>query len=207
MFSNTCSLALIFCLLFISCQNSNPIQINNDKGLVIERYTLTKHKQTDLKHGLYERFDDQGKLLEQSNYKLGKLNGIRKLFEQGILESEETRVEDLFDGPYKAFHPNGQIRMEATYVKDVMTGDVRVFYPSGKLKEIVRFTDNVENGPFSEYYENGKLKAEGLYKQLDGAVEDGELKLYDTTGSLIRIMNCELGNCITKWAKDTISLH
>lgn len=206
MFSNSRSLIFILFLLS-SCHQLQNVENKNEKGVVIERYNLAKDKDGDKKNGLYERFNEQGQLAEQSTYKMGKLDGIRKLYENGVLESEETRVEDQFHGPYKAYHPNGQLRMEATYVHDVMTGDVKVYYPSGKLKEIVRFADNVEDGPFSEFYENGKLKAEGHYKQLDGAVEDGELKLYDTTGILIRKMNCELGKCITTWAKDTISLH
>lgn len=207
MLSISCSLPLICIILFVSCQDKKIIENKNDKGQVIERHQIVKSKEGDKKHGVYERFDEQGKLIEQSNYTMGKLNGIRKLYNQGILESEESRSDDQYHGPYKEYHSNGNLRMEAVYVHDVMAGDVKVYYPSGKLKEIVRFVDNVENGPFIEYYENGKLKAEGQYKQLDGAVEDGELKLYDTTGILIRIMNCELGKCSTKWAKDTTLLR
>jgi antitoxin component YwqK of YwqJK toxin-antitoxin module len=182
------------------------VEKKSPEGLLIERYAVINVKGQEVKHGKYERFDEQGKLAEQSTYDHGKLNGIRNLYQSGILESEETRVNDQFNGPYKAYHPNGKLKMEANYIKDVITGNVKVYYPSGTLKEIVRFADNVEDGPFTEYFENGKIKAEGTYKQSDGAVEDGELKLYDTTGMMIRIMNCELGKCTTKWVKDSIQL-
>jgi antitoxin component YwqK of YwqJK toxin-antitoxin module len=207
MFLRTTFLLFLYSLVLSSCQQTKIIEKKNDNGILMERYSIIKEKDIEIKHGLYERFDEQGRIAEQSNYKSGKLEGIRKLYEQGILESEETRVADQFHGPYKGYFPNGQLRMEANYEKDIILGDVKVYYPTGKLKEIVRFADNVETGPFIEYYENGNLKAEGNYKQSDGPVEDGELKLYDSTGTLIRIMDCELGKCITKWTKDTTSLH
>ena len=207
MFLRSSLLLFTLLLLLSSCQQAKIIERKNEKGIVVERYSIIEDKEGEKKHGLYERFDNEGKIAEQSNYKTGKLEGLRKLYEQGILESEETRVSDQFHGPYKGYFPNGQLRMEANYEKDIISGDVKVYYPSGKLKEIVRFADNVETGPFIEYYENGNLKAEGNYKQSDGPVEDGELKLYDTTGNLIRIMDCELGKCTTKWTKDTTSLR
>jgi len=48
-----------------------------------------------------------------------------------------------------------------------------------------------------EYHPNGSLKAEGQY--LNGDFEQGELKLYDETGRLVRIMDCEQGVCRTRW--------
>ncbi|MBL7820248.1 MAG: toxin-antitoxin system YwqK family antitoxin [Saprospiraceae bacterium] len=193
--------------LYVSCNQLKTAENKNADGKVFEKYTYTIKDGKELKEGGYEKYDDQGMLIETSFYKNGKLNGIRKLYKNGILESEETRLEDKYEGPFKAYHPNGKLQIEANYINDIMTGDVKVYYPSGQLKEIVRFADNVEDGPFVEYYENGKLKAEGNYKQSDGAVEDGELKLYDTTGTLIKIMNCELGKCSTKWAKDTTAVQ
>jgi antitoxin component YwqK of YwqJK toxin-antitoxin module len=69
--------------------------------------------------------------------------------------------------------------------------------------EKVMLKDNVENGPFSEYYENGTLKTEGTYTpNEDGdGLEDGELKEYDENGQLIRIADCKLGMCLTRWKK------
>lgn len=196
-------LSVVFCMAWISCNRIQTIERKNDQGQLLEKYSVIHGKDGEVKHGSYERYNEKGQLAEKSEYKLGKLDGIRQLYENGILESEETRVSDQYHGPYKAYYPNGKLRMEANYVNDVMTGDVKSYYPNGMLKEIVKFANNEENGPFTEYFENGKLKAEGQYKQLDGPVEDGELKLYDTTGTLIRVMNCVLGKCNTKWAKDT----
>jgi len=200
-------LIVLLLLPAFSCNQLKTAEIKNADGKLIERYSYVIQDGKELKEGNYEKYDEQAKLIEAAVYSKGKLNGIRKLYKDGILESEETRVNDAYEGPFKAYHPNGKLQIEANYKQDIMTGDVKAYYPNGQLKEIVRFADNVEDGPFVEYYENGKLKAEGNYKQSDGAVEDGELKLYDTTGTLIKIMNCELGKCFTKWAKDTTAVQ
>ncbi len=178
-----------------------------ENGKVKEHFSVIKTKEGDLRHGQYIRYDMDGRLEEESFYEKGMLEGSRKLYMNGVLQSEEIRVKDHYQGPFKAFFPDGTLQLEANYVDDVMTGPVRVYYPSGRLKEIVTFAENVENGPFSEYYENGKLKAEGNYKQQEGPVEDGVLKLYDSTGVLIRIMNCDMGKCSTTWKKDTSTLN
>lgn len=200
-------LFIVTSFFLISCNQLKTAELKSADGKLIEKYSYKLIDGKQIKEGIHEKFDEQGQLLESAVYSNGKLNGIRKLFKNGILESEETHVDDKYEGPFKAYHPNGKLQIEANYINDIMTGDVKVYYPSGQLKEIVRFADNVEDGPFVEYHENGKLKAEGNYKQSDGAVEDGELKLYDTTGTLIKIMNCELGKCFTKWAKDTTAVQ
>lgn len=198
---------LFFVVLVISCKKTRQVELRHSNGQVSEQFQLKTINGQDLKDGPCKKFDENGKIIEESNYVNGKLNGIRKLFLNGILQSEENRVDDKYEGPYKAFFPNGQLQLEALYSNDIMSGDVKVYYISGQLKEVVRFADNVEDGPFIEYYENGKLKAEGNYKPSDGPVENGELKLYDTTGTLIKIMNCNLGKCSTIWKKDSISLQ
>lgn len=189
------------CFFFIfSCQSGpRKEELKSDAGIVLERFTVYAGTQESKENLFYEKFDDQGRPLETIEYKEGKMNGQRKIFDGGVLNSVETRKNDLFDGPYVSYFPNGNKQMEGTYKKDVLSGDVSVYYQSGAIKEIVKFQDNVENGPFKEFYENGKIKAEGNYIYKDGAVEHGLLSLYDSTGMLIRKMDCKEGICQTIW--------
>ncbi len=202
-----CAFLLVLTALLLACTKPAVLETKHENGKIKERYGVITSDGVELRHGKYERFDMEGRLEEESWYEKGKLEGIRKLYMNGILQSEETRKLDRYHGPFKAYFPDGKVQLEANYVDDVMVGTVKVFYPGGGLKELVTFADNVENGPFIEYYENGKLKAEGSYKQLDGPVEDGELKLYDSTGLLLRKMNCEMGKCTTTWQRDTSTIH
>ena len=180
--------------LILSNCSGELVQQKNDQGQVIEEYTVNKD---GLKDGIYKAYDDQGNLMEESQYKDGVLHGERKIFDKGVLYSIETRVKDEYEGPYKSYYENGQINMEGDYSDGAMNGPWKRYYPSGQLMEIVELVNNNENGPFVEYYENGNLKAEGNYK--DGDNEHGLLKLYSEDGQLVKKMDCKEGICRTIW--------
>jgi antitoxin component YwqK of YwqJK toxin-antitoxin module len=193
-------IVIISCFIMLQCDRGPKVEeVKSEAGTVIERFTVYSGTMADKKNMRYEKFDEDGIAMESIEYKEGKMNGVRKIFDKGVLYSTETRKNDLFDGPYISFYQNGQKQMEGTYTQDVLAGDVKVYYPSGALKEIVRFENNVETGPFKEFYENGKIKAEGNYIYKDGAVEHGLLSLFDSTGTLIKKMDCKEGICQTIW--------
>lgn len=185
-------------LLIFACKSDNKvIEVKNSKGIVVER--ITPSGDTSLgKNGLYEKFDDNGKPIEAVHYVNGKLDGEKRIYDQGVLYSIENLKNDLYEGPYKVYYPNGQLQIETQYINNEISGELRGYFQSGKLKEIVTMKANVEDGPFVEYYENGNKKAEGNYKSVENiAREDGLLILYDSTGTLLRKMNCVDGICNT----------
>ncbi len=190
----------LFILIALSCNRVKVIEIKNDQGVLIERITTNLRDTGRLKDGFYEKFDELGRLLESANYKDGKLDGERKIYEKGLLYSLENYKMDLFDGPYKVFYPNGQLQLECQYINNEMSGTLKAYYPGGQLKEIVQMNGSQEKGPFEEYYENGKIKAQGSYK--NGPNEDGLLNLYDSLGTLIKKMNCKEGICSTIWSTE-----
>ena len=155
-----------------------------------------------LKHGFYKRYSQGGVLLEEANYAEGKLDGERILYNaKGEKEVSELYNNDVLNGPFKEFHPNGKIKFLGTYTDNVLGGTVNVFYPSGKVKEEVLFENNVEDGAFKEFHENGKLKWEGSYRNGDN--EFGLLKEYNEEGELIRKMMCDdRAICTTTWTID-----
>ena len=206
--SSAASPVILLCVLILAIGCSSPTAEQTtffESGKVHEKYQILKINQDTVRHGNYLRYDENGKVAEECTYVHGKINGVRKLYTDGLLVSTETRLNDQYHGPFIANHPNGKVQLEANYTQDEMSGIVKVYYLSGVLKEIVNFDKNVESGPFKEFYENGNVKAEGEYKQQDGPVEHGELKLYDTSGVLIRIMQCDYGKCNTTWKKDTLT--
>ncbi|MEN0005817.1 MAG: toxin-antitoxin system YwqK family antitoxin [Bacteroidota bacterium] len=153
------------------------------------------------KQGLYQKFSEQGLLMETAYYERDTLNGPRVVFSiKGDTQIVEHYNMGIFDGAYELFYENGQLELKGQYTANAMAGEWRRYYDNGQLSEIVQFRDNEENGPFIEYYENGNLKAEGSY--LNGDNEHGELKLYDEEGKLVRIMNCNQGVCRTQWAAE-----
>jgi antitoxin component YwqK of YwqJK toxin-antitoxin module len=112
----------------------------------------------------------------------------------------ETYQEDLFEGPYKSFYPNGQLKLACVYKNNNIEGKWLQYYESGQLKEEVLFEGNTENGPFKEYHPNGQLSVEGSYKEGDN--EHGPLKFYDEQGQHYKTMECDMGICRTVWSQE-----
>lgn len=171
------------------------VEVADDYG---NQEIYTRRKANYAKEGLYTRKSPVGNVIEEAFYLNDTLDGRRVLYyEQGDTQQVEHYQSGLYVGPYREYYPSGQLRQEGQYENNQMAGSWKQYYENGQLKEIVHFENNQENGAFVEYYENGALKAEGQYQ--NGAYEQGELKLYDETGKLIKIMDCEQGVCRTRW--------
>jgi antitoxin component YwqK of YwqJK toxin-antitoxin module len=82
-----------------------------------------------------------------------------------------------------------------------MSGEWLSYHENGSLKERVLFENGIENGAFTEFHPNGKLATEGTYHE---SREHGILKMYDSTGTLFRQMECINGACKTIWLADTL---
>ena len=186
-------------LLLSGCKPKLEQVENIDSYGYTERYQRSKGDFA--KEGLYQKFDEQGRLIEEAAYQNDTLHGLRVLyFEKGDTQIVETYRGGLFHGAYRSYYESGGLNLQGQYQGNEMTGDWQRYYENGQLMERVRFEDNAENGPFVEYYENGKLKAEGTY--LNGDNEHGLLKLYDEQGQLKRKMNCTNGICRTIWKRE-----
>lgn len=184
--------------LIWACNNAETITNELPSGMK-EVYQVDENGS---KNGAYKLYYTDGVLFEESNYYEGKLKGLRKLYyPSGKKEIEEQYKNDTIIGTYKMFHQNGQLKLVGDYEKGVMKGIWKSYYENGILKEEVSFKENLENGPFTEYYETGKIKAKGQYAA--GENEQGTLFLYDSTGQVERVMDCDTGICRTKWTPDS----
>ncbi len=182
-----------------ACKESDieTISMQNVYGQT-ERYQ--RRKKDFAKEGLYQRFHQDGHLVEEAEYSNDTLHGARKFyFPNGQVERIDRFKHGVMHGVFQQFYEDGQIYLEQEFVDGVMTGRSTAWYQNGQKKEMVTIRNNEENGPFTEWYENGKLKAEGNY--LDGDNEHGTLKLYDTLGQLERILECQRGACNTTWER------
>ena len=94
--------------------------------------------------------------------------------------------------------------------ESVLNGVIERFYENGQLMEKITIIDNKFDGAFEEYYENGKLKAKGSYieDRFDEPAEVGIIETYDSTGTLLRKLDCTFdeekgfSTCKTIWAKE-----
>ncbi|MCB0532921.1 MAG: toxin-antitoxin system YwqK family antitoxin [Lewinellaceae bacterium] len=191
-------LLILYVLPWLGCQSDvETIEVRNEYGQ-LERFE--RRKKDFAKEGLYQRYHEDGYLLEEAHYANDSLQGERKFFfPNGKTERIEHHQHGVFHGKYQQFYETGQIQLEQEFKNGVLEGIGTAWYPNGQMKEKVTFSNNEENGAFEEWYENGKLKATGNY--LDGDNEDGTLKLYDTLGQLERILECQRGACRTTWER------
>jgi antitoxin component YwqK of YwqJK toxin-antitoxin module len=188
--------------LFAACKNDTEMVVDhNDRG---QKTEFERRKKDSARHGEFKRWFVSGKIAETAFYQNDTLEGERKLyFESGLLERLENYKKGVIDGKYQAFRESGALEIEQTYSNGALNGWSYKYHPNGVLEEKVMLIDNEENGPFTEYYETGVLKAEGMYIYKDDqALEQGELKEYDSTGVLIRIADCQEGRCYTRWKKE-----
>lgn len=195
--------AAILLLSHSFCKPKNAVETIEtlDAEGRLERYQ--RRTSDSAKEGLYQKFRPDKTLLEESHYRNDTLEGERKYFyPNGKVESVEQYKRGVIEGKFQKFYENGALRVEQTYVNGALNGESIGFYPNGVVSERVTLRNNEEDGPFTEYYENGKIKAEGTYiPGDDGPLENGELKEYDESGTLVRIAECVSGTCTTKWKK------
>ncbi len=159
---------------------------------------IQRRKDNKQRQGLFARISPEGKLVEEAYYEADSLEGLRVMYyTSGDSQIVETYQRGRFEGPYREYHENGKLLQVGQYINNSMEGVWKTYYPDGQLSEEVTFHNSEENGPFKQYYPNGKLKTAGTFKE--GDFEDGELKLYDESGTHIRTMNCQMGKCKTIW--------
>lgn len=194
-------LPFLLLLFLAACSNVETVENTDENGI---RIRYERRKNDFAKEGMYQRYNPEGKLVEEAHYANDSLHGERKLFfPNGNLDVLETYRHGVFHGAYRKYYDNGKLQLEQTYDNGAMQGFSLGYHENGTLKEKVTMVNNEENGPFTEYFENGKIMAEGSYKPYDGeALEEGELKEYNENGELIRVADCERGVCLTKWKKE-----
>ena len=196
----TKSIFAILCLLsLVACDNRELITVKSESGDVVLQYQVKKN--TDIKDGFEDKFDQDGNIEIRSSYKEGKLDGARVFFfPKGDTMILENYANDRFHGEYLTYFEKRGLRQKGNYLDGEMVGEWLRYYENGQLSETVMFSNNAENGEFQEYYKNGKIKAKGNYK--DGDNEHGPLILYDENGEIERKMDCVMGNCSTTWRKE-----
>lgn len=114
--------------------------------------------QFGIKNGVSILFNFDGYPLEISNYKNGKLSGIRFYFyEDHSLRTIIHFENDLYHGTFEAFNPNGSISVKQEYYEGQLNGDQILYWPNGNIKSISNYINGIQIGEFKYFEENGNL--------------------------------------------------
>jgi len=222
--------------VFIACEReiktTSVSEFYDAEQQNLKRKYEVLQKDTTQKHGIYQSFFENGQLkmtvpyiknkknglgiiynelgrkTEEAQFKNDMLNGIRKILdsESGEVVISETYVDDDFEGPYKSYFPNGQIKQEGQYINGAMNQLWKYYYPNGQMKEAVHFSNNVEEngqlkaegtyanenreGVWKVYHPNGVLEEEATYKN---DWEEGIIEVFDSTGTKIKAITYKNG--------------
>ncbi|MBK9793099.1 MAG: hypothetical protein IPP60_08350 [Sphingobacteriales bacterium] len=126
---------------FTACSNKKKVEVKNKDGVVVESYFVDK-KNPDIKVGIYNKYYDDGKILEVANYTNGKLNGLRTLYyPSGKIMQTENYADNKYEGKFAAYFEDGSFQQEGEYKDNMMNGVWKNYFtePKNKVKEEITF--------------------------------------------------------------------
>jgi antitoxin component YwqK of YwqJK toxin-antitoxin module len=137
------------------------------------------------KDSVWMNYSERGELVSAESYKNDKLNGkkvnyyLNDQLEAGSLNvlSVTFFVDDIREGAFKEFYPNGKMKISGTYVKGLRTGEWVEYYNTGQTMSRVRYKADYLHG-WSYYYDkNGTQLSKNLWRKGE-KIEGKELETY-----------------------------
>lgn len=120
----------------------------------------------------------------EATYKMGKINGLKKVYyPEGALQEEGYFIDNLRDGVSKWYTQDHHLSIEYTYLKGNLNGVQKTYYSNGNIASEGNMLNNLEEGEYVEYFQNGKLKLIGKYVH---GMKEGVWKEYDEDGKIIK---------------------
>ncbi|MCC8174726.1 MAG: hypothetical protein LIO65_10330 [Odoribacter sp.] len=133
----------------------------------------------------YKRED---KIRATENYRAGNLNEIAiKYYNSGAEAEIKNWKEGVWDGEWKMFYDNGQVRLQAFFKEGKLDGIVKSYNPQGILIVEGNYKGNLKTGLWCYFDDSGNLKKEVLY--IEGKAEssgDKDIKENEELDKLIK---------------------
>ena len=132
------------------------------------------------KHGIWKKYQDNGKLLYEGTFLNGKPVGeFKRYHSNGALKAllkhdmysdtasvklYNTRAKLIAEGTYLAklkigtwkYYKNKLLISEENYVNNIKHGSSKTYYPDGKLFEKTEWKFGLKDGLYQAHYKNGK---------------------------------------------------
>lgn len=122
--------------------------------------------------GIHRDFSPEGKVVSAKVYVEGVLTG------EGIIDTMGRQ-----QGPWKEFHPNGELKSQGEYLNGKRVGDWTFFHPNKKIEQKGKYDKRGRaQGPWKWYYESGNLLREENYRN---DLQDGTMTEYSEDGKII----------------------
>ncbi len=161
------------------------------------KISLVEHFKNGLANGqtiVYSQYNETPS--SEAEYLLGKKNGqYRQYYDNGKIQEETWFKVDLKDGLSKWNNKNGQRVAEYNYKAGNFNGLQTTFYDNDTLQSTNNYQDNKLSGETKEYYRNGKLKLSGKYVN---GLKDGAWTEYNELGKVEKVTRYKVGEEIKK---------
>ena len=80
------------------------------------------------------------------------------------IESNQEAPIDDYNGNWKSYYKNGQIKTNANYIYGQLNGVFASYYENGLLKSEGHYKNNKRKGFWKFFYENGGIKQKSNYR-------------------------------------------
>lgn len=137
--------------------------------------------------------------------KNGKKQGPWKKTENGVLVYEGSFVDDVPQGTFKYYFPDGKLKSISEFIKGVSKVKVTTFHPNGTISSEGTFIDQQKDGLWKYYSEKGILLSEENYKL---GKRNGNFITYSTDGYKLKVEHftdgIQDGTCKTYYEKEEL---
>lgn len=119
----------------------------------------------------------------------GDLEGIwRGYYFSNYIKSVVTYKNNKVNGTALFYYDNDNhiIRAEVDFTDDIIDGAYKEFYPNGNIKAKIDFQNGVRWGEAIYYFRNGQVKIEGAFKK---GKQSGKWRYYSKSGELLKKEN------------------
>ena len=69
-------------------------------------------------HGSQQQYSQDALLIQEENYKHGRLDGHSRYYRKGLLKREVEYNHGMVDGTYREFYPSGLVKVEIIWRRD-----------------------------------------------------------------------------------------
>ena len=101
-------------------------------------------------------YDADGKIITQGEFIEGKKDGLW-IYNAGDSKEEGKYSDDMQNGIWKSYYPDGSLSFEGKFVDDLPNGKHAWYWETGKTKEEGEYVMGRKSGDWKKYDEQGLL--------------------------------------------------
>jgi antitoxin component YwqK of YwqJK toxin-antitoxin module len=124
--------------------------------------------------------------VEEGNYKNNLKEGVwKRYYPNGKLRSEIMYEANRPNGKYSIYYENGVLEETGTWARNKNTGSFKRYHSNGNLQQEFFFAESGKrNGVQRYFHENGQL---ALEVNIVNGKEEGEMRRFNEAGKLIEV--------------------